>query len=202
MSTIAEIAAMVVDTTKRPDKAAFILGRVKAAILHIHSLKDFPLDIREVQEVPTILTTGDTIGQASMPLRFRKFELVRALDAKSNPFPQQKFKIVTPRALMEMEERSSVVDTAYIAGGNFNFRSSRPVTNLLMYYYAAPDLTDTTKTTWVTDTWDIAVHDLACGYFYSQTSAKEIANSYLGVFESIHKQDIENSYVDAARGLT
>jgi hypothetical protein len=201
MANIQEIIDKVVDTTRRYDRASFIESRVKMAIKHIHALDHWPLDREEiiVPFVDLTLTANDTIGNFPIPLRWRIFETVRPLDSAGNHIGK-KFDPVSP---MEIEKRASIdkdKDLYYIAGRSVSFKSSVAVSQVLVSYYVTPVLTpvlpDTLAdlTTWVTDSWEEAVHDLTCSYVYNQIGSKEIALEYKQTFNTIHEPDIKRSH--------
>lgn len=203
MASIQEIADNVKATTRRYSQDAYILSRVKMAVKHIHSRDFFPLDREEtiIENADLTLTSSGIIGQFPIPARWRVFETVRPLDI-NNQLVGKKWEGISPQEIERRRRVNKDVDTYYVAGQMGNFKSSVPVYKILISYYRTPVVvpdTDAGETyddlsTWVTDSWEEAVHDLACAFVFGGTGNREQRNDYMATYKDIHEPDIRRSH--------
>lgn len=202
MANLGEIIAQVSGTIKRPDRANFIRAKVKTAILHIHTMQDFKMDLNTAVLTPEDQSTDFKKGIFPLPTRWRKTEVLRPTGTDQKPIAGFFLRETSIKKLLDSEEAlkpEDVYNTYYLANQKINYAADREVHAAIIAYYAYPNLSADENTSWVTENWDQAVHDLACGFIYAQTSATEISRSYLATYENLHKSDIMNAAIEIER---
>ena len=201
MANLQQIVDEVKATTRRYSQDDFITHRVKMAVKHIHSRDFFPMDRVEIiiPNVDLTLASTGLIGQFPIPSRWRTFETVRPLDS-DNQLIGKRWEGITPQEIESRRRLGLDVDTYYVAGQQGNFKSSVAVYQLLISYFVNPNLTPAVGetlediSTWITDSWEEAVHDLACAFVYGATGNQEQKNNYMLTYREHHEPDILRSY--------
>jgi len=189
-TTIQNIIDIVLADTKRPDRISQIQQYVKKAIKHAHQLTDFKQDRLDTTLVPSPIGDG-LIGSVALPSDFRKEKLIRPIAAGSF-FTGVKLVEIPLDDLPKYEIAGKALDTYYITQGTLHYNSENVLDSIGFMYYAYPDLSTLSKTTWITNQYEEAITDLAKSWMYASIGDKENANKLFADWR-ISAVDIKNS---------
>ena len=188
--TIQEIIDTVIADTRRPDRVSQITNYVKKAIKHAHLLTDFKQDLLDTILVPSPIGDGK-IGSVALPADFRREKLIRPMAAGSF-FSGVKLKAIPLDDLPKYEISGRALDTYYITQALIHYNSENVLDSIGFMYYAYPDLSTLSKSTWLIDEFEEAVGDLAKSWLYASIGDKENANKLFADWR-LSAKDIQNS---------
>ena len=188
----ATLQTEVYQITGRSDLTAETKSAIKSATLKCHQVDYFPKDIKEVQvNIPSPDYTVQ-IDLMSLDTLFRSIKYIRKYDVAEGE-ASDFFEILTPEELLDSYglERTNV---AYLAGTNINIKSSTKDSDMILGYYALPDITDAGFSSWVADQYPYAIIYEASRIVFTSISMPEEARNMARLFaeqiELIHRYSI------------
>lgn len=210
---LSELLTIVKSTVNRPDLDALINQYVVDAVRAIHTVNEFDNDYVE-WTIPTAdveyLTTDTSIGTFTYSRDVRIPKEVIALDAGGIEIAH--LPILSFREVLRRKNGNiSVVDTSYRNGDRkLSFQcSATPTSFILLGFTIRPEFnitndvitgstkafTDTTLlaySTWLMDTMPAVIMDYVIGYVASRVGEKDIANTHLSMYTSVHEPRLQD----------
>lgn len=151
-----EIVSDVVETLRRPDMTNFVAQRVRQQIKFLHSMDNWPRDM--IDHLLDVQNPGYRV-RIALPPRFRAISSIIPLDSSGNvgalttdSLEQVGFREVDPRKVRGFHGTDDR-DYYYLAGDLMNIQMNQPFPQLMVSYFAYPDLTSDNAVTWVTEFW-------------------------------------------------
>ena len=181
---LAAIASAVLDETGRPEKATMVARAVKAVVLKAHETDYFPQDL-VVGSATTPAGGVSTLTSAALPSRFRKFSSIEVVSSAGASFSPRVFlPFKTPDNILQFDG-TELNSYAYLAGSVVILKHSSDIAKYRMTYWAAPDVSATDKTTWITSnsSYEQDLIDGACAYVYRKLGDTDTVRGYLQMWQ-------------------
>lgn len=146
----ADLLSDIYDITKRPDLEAETKLAIRMATLKAHHSDFYP---RDLKEVGFTWSTPAYIQSLEYKAVFPDFRALKFLRKVSSGVPTGLFKIISPEQVLDSYKRDKN-DVCYLAGRMIEIRSSTQDTDMIIGYYADPNVTESGYSSWVADNAD------------------------------------------------
>lgn len=189
---LAQIAAIVTQNIKRPDKASAIRDKINHAIHRMHTSHYYEQDLVELSvAVDPANATSFNVPRSSVP-GIRKIKYIQ-------PAGQQL--LLTKLDPTQVFCKSSPsLNIYYMTGSDIIVRLAATAPQLLIGYYSyLPPLIDDTDSNWITEHYGYVVADGASAMMYSAIGDEESARGHEGRFQQ-GLQDLKTDLIYGAAG--
>jgi hypothetical protein len=179
MTTYAEIEALVVAQTRRPDVQATTATAIRTATLRAHHVDFFPRDLTE----HTLFYTPSSTAQfyefpnvtALLP-RLRSIKLVRCLDSVTSvPVEQLEWREVDDLYDNDGNRRQSVY---LLIGDTLKIGPQQATGAIATFYYRNPQVSGATYSSWIADTYPDELAMWAAAIVFARLGYAEMAQDF------------------------
>ena len=176
MTTFAELEALVIAQTRRPEIPGITKAAVKSAVLRAHHTDFFPRDLRS-QQIPYVALPSalyyEVPNISTVALRVRSIKFFQSLDSMS----------FVPVEKLDYHESDDVYDldgnlreSIYTLIGDTVRLYPICVPQLFeMWYYQNPDTSEVSMTSWIADLYPDEIAMWAAGIVWARTGFAEMA---------------------------
>lgn len=178
-TTLTDMAALVVEQTRRPDIAAITESAVRTATLRAHHVDFFPRDLAE-QTLP--YTPSSTTASYSFPSlstllpRMRSLKFIHGLDPV----------LATPVETLEFREVDDLYDSDgnrrlsmyTLIGDTLRIYPQRATGLICGYYYLNPNTVGLEYSSWIADMYPDELAKWAAAVVFARTGFAEMANDF------------------------
>jgi hypothetical protein len=176
MTTFAELKALVVEQTKRPEVNSITEAAIRSATLRAHHVDFFPRDLVQASLPYTPSNNAvfyDFTGLSSTLLRLRSIQLLQSVDSV----------VYTPVEELEYRNLDDLYDSdgtlrahAYTFIGDTMRAYPKAATGLFTcYYYQNPSVASTAYSSWIADTYPDELAMWAAAIVFARTGFAEMA---------------------------
>lgn len=178
MTTFAELQALTIQQTRKPELADLTVQAVRNATLRAHHVDFFPLDLAEgsLSYTPSSLALHYSIPNLSTALpRYRSIKGMLGLEAAMGT-PVEEFEY---RELDDLYDKDGIRRTSVysLVGDTLRVVPARATGYLNCYYYANPVLTESGFSSWIADRYPEQLAMLAATIIWNRTGFREMAKN-------------------------
>jgi hypothetical protein len=196
MTTFADIEALVLEHTKRPDISGTTSGAIRTATLRAHHVDFFPRDLAEgvLTYTPSSTALSYSFPNLSLLLpRVRSLKFVQGLDA------------VTATPVEDLEFRE--IDDLYDSDGNRRQHTYTLVGDTLRifpqlatgtataFYYQNPNVKGLEYSSWIADTYPDELSQWAAAVVFARTGFTEMATEFQRTYVVPFKEMLIGSHL-------
>jgi hypothetical protein len=196
MTTFAELEALVIGQTRRPEVPAITKAAVKSAVLRAHHVDFFPRDLvtGSLVYAPTSAVVYYDLASISTLLpRLRALKFLQGLDASS-------FQVVEK---LEWREADDIYDadgrlrpSVYtLIGDTLRVYPRLHTGRLAPFYYANPQTSESSFNSWIADMYPDEVALWAAGIVFARTGFAEQAQNFQETHVKPFKEMLVSSHL-------
>lgn len=172
--TIASLATLVYDVTKRPDLEAETKLAIKTATQKAHNSDNYPRDLVETGITWATPAYIQSLNYSQVFPYFKNLSYLRKYnDSQAGKF----FEILTPHEILDRYGREKQ-DVCYLAGANIEIKSSSQDTQMLIGFYSRPNTTDSGYSSWIADEYESVILLEAAAFVFKSIGFDEQAATF------------------------
>lgn len=194
MASFAELVADVYVLTNRADLVAQTSQAVRSATLKAHHTDFYPKDLAETGIQWSAPDYLQSLDYRAIAPRFRSMKYLRKYDASSNPGVAGAFFTLIPPELVLDDYGIQRTEVMYLAGANYEIRSSTQDEFMLLGYYKHPDTTEISYDSWIALDHPNCIVFEAASLIFKQTGFDEQAALYRNLTQELYIE-LQNSNV-------
>lgn len=173
-ATFTSLTSDVYTITGRPDLVAETSLAVRAATLKLHQSDFYPRDLSESQVQFNIAGYYQALEYKGIFPYFRSLSYIRKFE---NNAPTDFLTIITPNEALDSYSVAKE-DVCYLAGSLIQIRSSTQISYILMGIYQLPVTDPELYTSWIADTYPMAIITEAAATVFKMIGFDEQASMY------------------------
>jgi len=179
---LAALIAAVTEDTGRPEasKAGLISRAVSYTVLRAHQTDFYPRD--RVFDGNVVPVSPSTAVIQALPTRWRKFDQIEIVDLSTGVSLGKKLSLQTPDDT-EYFDGTELPNYYWVAGDNVHMFSTTTIQRVAWWWYQNPDLSTTSKSTWITNQWPQTIIDGAVAYVHAKLGDKSMSDTYIQLFQ-------------------
>lgn len=178
MTTFAELEALVVEQTRRPEIPAVTKAAIRTATMRAHHTDFFPKDvgIGSLAYVPDSSTFRDFPNISASLSRLRSIKTLQGIESASMaPVEAFEFRDLDDVYDADGNRRPSIY---HIIGDTLRIYPQVQTGLLQVFYYQNPVTTDATYNSWIADTYPDELAAWASAIVFARTGFAEMAQEF------------------------
>lgn len=194
MTTFAELEALVVGQTRRPEVSAITQAAIKSATLRAHHVDFFSRDLKQGSLSYTPLSTAvlyDFADIYTLLPRLRSMKFVQSLDANNS----------TPVESLEYREADDLYDSDgnqrqhmyTLIGATLRIYPAMATGSAAAFYYENPNVSSASYSSWIADTYPDELAMWASAIVFARTGFVEMAQQ----FNETHIKPFKDMLIDS-----
>jgi len=196
MTTFAELEALVVGQTRRPEVTAITQAAIRTATLRAHHTDFFNRDLTTgtLSYTPSSSASFYDFADVSSTLvRMRAFQLLQCVDATTN-VPSENLGY---RELQDLYDNDNVLRTSMytMIGDTLRVYPITATSKLAAYYYRNPVTTTVDFSSWIADLYPDELAMWAAAIVFARTGFAEMANDFQKTHVAPFKELLVSSHL-------
>jgi hypothetical protein len=194
MTTFAELEALVVGQTRRPEVSAITQAAIKSATLRAHHIDFFSRDLKQGSLSYTPLSTSVLYNFAdvyNLLPRLRSMKFVQSLDANTSvPVESMEFREIDDLYDSDGNMRQSVYT---FIGATLRIYPQVATGLAAAFYYENPNVSSASYSSWIADTYPDELAMWASAIVFARTGFVEMAQQ----FNETHIKPFKEMLIDS-----
>jgi len=188
----ADLLSDIYDITKRPDLVAETKLAIRMATLKAHHSDFYPRDIAESGLTWVTPAYTQSLEFKNVFPNFRALKYIRKI---SSGVPGEFFTVITPEQVLDSYRRDRN-NVCYMAGRMIEIKSNSLDSDMIVGYYADPDVTESGYSSWVADNADHVIIMEAAAVIFKMIGFDEQASMFAKLTE-LNLMELKTNYLSA-----
>lgn len=196
MTTFADIEALVLAQTKRPDISAITSGAIRTATLRAHHVDFFPRDLNEgvLTYTPSSTATSYSFSNLSSMLpRLRSLKFIQGVEiATASPVEKLEYRDADDLYDSDGNRRLSIYT---MVGDTLRIFPQLATGSATAFYYRNPNVNGLEYSSWIADTYPDELSQWAAAVVFARTGFTEMASEFQRIYVQPFKEILIDSHL-------